>query len=279
MTATNGKYKWLLIGIVVVSVVLLVATRLRYRRANMIGWELNASSGIEQISQCNIPGLQSIEQYRKYLHNTETTCNKMSSFGGKPPAPDAGRKMVCLDDRFNIQPGNCVVFSFGVGNEWSFEDDFDKFGCRVYAYDPTMGKKDHQRSKNVKFFAKGIANYKGTKNIGMGEKWSVKEVDRFENLVREAGEEGREIDFVKLDVELSEIDFLQDMLFNSPHVLARVKQIAMEVHDGPFKGDLSQTSRHQVFWPYFMLMRCAGFRLVHTRETWGWREVVWVRNY
>lgn len=128
-----------------------------------------------------------------------------SSFGGKPPAPDAGRKMVCLDDRFNIQPGNCVVFSFGVGNEWSFEDDFDKFGCRVssfriiilvnilditqsclplpyshgpqvYAYDPTMGKKDHQRSKNVKFFAKGIANYKGTKNIGMGEKWSVKEV-------------------------------------------------------------------------------------------------------
>lgn len=50
------------------------------------------------------------------------------------------------------------------------------------------------------------------------------------------GEEGREIDMVKLDVELSEIDFLQDMLFNSPHVLAKIKQIAMEVHDGPDKG-------------------------------------------
>lgn len=61
-------------------------------------------------------------------------------------------------------------------------------------------------------------------------------MDRFENLVSAVGEEGREIDYVKLDVELSEIDFLQDILFNSPHVLAKIKQIAMEVHDGADKG-------------------------------------------
>lgn len=75
-------------------------------------------------------------------------------------------------------------------------------------------------------------------------------MDRFENLVQQAGEEGREIDYVKLDVELSEIDFLQDMLFNSPHVLAKIKQIAMEVHDGPFKG----------------LLLCSGFRGFNKRH-------------
>lgn len=63
-------------------------------------------------------------------------------------------------------------------------------------------------------------------------------MDRFENLVKEAGEAGREIDYVKLDVELYEIDFLQDMLFNSPHILAKIKQIGMEVHDGPDRGRL-----------------------------------------
>ncbi|KAG0726179.1 Methyltransferase-like protein 24 [Chionoecetes opilio] len=237
----------------------------------------NSPSGQNKDSECHVPGLESIEQYRAYLHHAEVQCNNLKTFGGKPPAPDAGKKRVCLDDRFNIQPGNCVVFSFGVNNEWSFEDDFDKFGCKVYAYDPTMGKKDHQRSPNIKFMAKGIASYNGTKNIGMEKNWSMQKVDRFENLVREAGVEGREIDYVKLDVELSEIDFMQDMLFNSPHVLAAIKQIGMEVHDGPFKGDLSQASLYQVFWPYFMKMRCAGFRLIHTRETWGWREVLWGR--
>ena len=43
-------------------------------------------------------------------------------------------KMVCLDDKFKIKPGNCVVFSFGVDNEWSFEDEFDKFGCKVSCF-------------------------------------------------------------------------------------------------------------------------------------------------
>ncbi|XP_045136134.1 uncharacterized protein LOC123519048 isoform X2 [Portunus trituberculatus] len=232
--------------------------------------------------QCRVPGLQSIEQYRAYLHNTEITCKNLRPFGGKPPAPEAGMKMVCLDDKFIIKPGSCVVFSFGVGNEWSFEDEFDKFGCKVYAYDPTMNKKDHQRSPNVKFFATGIGSFRGTMNVGMGKKWSMQKVDRFENLVLQAGEDGREIDYVKLDVELSEIDFLQDMLFNSPHVLARIKQIAMEVHDGYFKedkSDFSQTSRQQVFWPYFMLMRCARFKLIHSRNAGAWREVVWARDY
>ncbi|XP_045136128.1 uncharacterized protein LOC123519047 isoform X2 [Portunus trituberculatus] len=232
----------------------------------------------ERVSRCQIPGLESIEQYRAYLHHREITCTDMREFGGKPPAPADGKKFICLDKIFNFTPGKCLIFSFGVNNEWSFEDEMEKFGCKVYAFDPTMGKEDHQRSPNIKFYATGIAHYKGTKRIGMGNNWSEKKVDRFENLVRQAGEEGREIDYVKLDVELSEIDFLQDMLFNSPHVLAKIKQIGMEVHDGPFR-DMSQTSRQQVFWPYFMLMRCAGFKLIHTRDAGGWREVVWARDF
>ncbi|XP_050716951.1 uncharacterized protein LOC126998844 isoform X2 [Eriocheir sinensis] len=179
----------------------------------------------EPVSRCHIPGLASMDQYRAYLHKTETTCSDM-----------------------------------------------------VYAYDPTMGKKDHQRSPNVTFFATGIGNYQGTKKVGMGNKWSEQKVDRFENLVSAVGEEGREIDYVKLDVELSEIDFLQDILFNSPHVLAKIKQIAMEVHDGADKG-LGQTTTHQVFWPYFMLMRCMGFKLISSRNAGAWREVVWARDF
>nr|XP_045590409.1 uncharacterized protein LOC123752398 [Procambarus clarkii] len=228
--------------------------------------------------RCPVVGLETIEQYRAYLHHTETNCSTLVQFGGWVPAPGDGAKYVCLDKRFNIKPGNCTVFSFGVNNEWSFEDDFAIYGCKVYAFDPTMGKEDHQRSANVRFQAVGIANYKGTMKIGMDFSYAIQKVDRFENLVNQLGLAGQVIDYVKLDVELSEVDFLQDMLLNSPHVLRNIKQIAMEVHDDYFEGDLSQTSKQQVFWPYFMLLKCQDFRLVHSRTNHGrWREVVWAR--
>ncbi|KAG0726178.1 hypothetical protein GWK47_004419 [Chionoecetes opilio] len=277
------SHHWLALG---TAAVLIVVMMFCYRqmspdRSNLIFKISNSLPWLNPVPRCPIPGLESIKQYRAYLYHTEVQCGTMRQFGGKPPAPGDGKKFVCMDERFHITPGNCIVFSFGVNNEWSFEDEFDKFGCKVFAYDPTMGKEDHQRSPNVRFFARGIANYQGTKMIGMGNNWSVKKVDRFENLVREAGVEGREIDFVKLDVELSEIDFLQDMLFNSPHVLAKIKQIAMEVHDGFYKDKdgLGQTTRQQVFWPYFMMMRCAGFKLIHSRNAGAWREVVWARDF
>lgn len=60
------------------------------------------------------------------------SCAKFQrQFGGRPPAPGDGRKFVCMDKRFNIKPGNCTIFSFGVNNEWSFEDEMEKFGCKV----------------------------------------------------------------------------------------------------------------------------------------------------
>lgn len=73
--------------------------------------------------------------YKKYilllLKINEITLLLQRQFGGKAPAPGDGKKLVCMDSRFNIKPGNCLVFSFGINNEWSFEDDFDKFGCKV----------------------------------------------------------------------------------------------------------------------------------------------------
>lgn len=284
MTAQNSLYRragWLALVAVVCLTVYVMNTRKDGTLVYMSLPQLSGGGHVKEvldISRCPVPGLASIEQYRAYLHHTETTCSDMRQFGGHPPAPRDGRKFVCMDKRFNINPGNCTVFSFGVNNEWSFEDEMEKFGCKVYAYDPTMGKEDHQRSPSIQFFSTGIANYQGLKKIGMDTKWKMQKVDRFENLVKQVGETGKEIDYIKLDVELSEVDFLQDMVLNSQHVLHNIKQIAMEVHDDYFKGDLSQTSRQQVFWPYFMLLRCHGFRLIQSRDAGRWREVVWSRE-
>lgn len=38
---------------------------------------------------------------------------------------------MCLDPHYNIRPGHCLVLSFGVGDDWAFEDEVAAFGCRV----------------------------------------------------------------------------------------------------------------------------------------------------
>lgn len=107
----------------------------------------------------------------------------------------------------------------------------------------------------------------------------VRQVDRFENLVKQVGESNHVIDYIKLDVELSEIDFLQDMIFNSPHVLHRVKQIAMEVHDGKFSGtvpmDTGMRDTVQVEDVQFLPASSSLARLIgdtgSRSQYWGWQ--------
>lgn len=231
--------------------------------------------------KCFIPGLQSIDQYWEYFTNIEIKCSKFVKFGGHKPDPHDTRKDVCMDERMNIKPGNCIILSFGINNQWTFEDDFDKFGCKIYAFDPTMSQGDHDRSPNIKFRSVGISNFKGEKKIGSAghlDKWTVHKVDRLENLINDFGLAGKEIDYLKLDVELSEIDFLQDVLFNSLHVLKNVKQIAMEIHHGYFEGNLNPLSTHQIFWLYLQLLKCHGFKMMQDRPAGPWREVVWAQD-
>ncbi|XP_063600547.1 uncharacterized protein LOC134776727 [Penaeus indicus] len=228
---------------------------------------------VEKEISCPIPALQNYSQFYEAVTTIEMGCNKTKMFGRS-----SSRRNICLDQKYNITKSNCLAFSFGINYDYSFEDSLGRFGCQVFAYDPTMNKKDHQRSSKVRFIATGISNYQGKKVVGMGKKWVARKVDRFENLVKAAGMEGRPIDIVKLDVELSEIDFMQDMLFNSRDVLKNVKQIAMEIHSDMDKHDVSQITSHQVFWPYLQLMRCAGFKIIFSRSGGRWREVVFAQD-
>ncbi|XP_042868130.1 uncharacterized protein LOC122250661 [Penaeus japonicus] len=269
-----------------VSLMLFFAIRLEFRSDfNWISQSARRKSYVTRDEEkdngplvCPMPALQSGDQIRQILTTVEMPCGNTTTFGGPPRGKKGSSKNVCLDAKFGITPGSCVVFSFGINHDWSFEDEMAEFGCKVFAYDPTMDVEDHQRSPNLRFFATGIANFNGTKIIGMGKNWKERKVNRFENLVKEAGMEGVAIDVVKLDVELSELDFFQDMLFNSRHVLKNIKQLAVEIHSYFRSQEVNSLSRHQVFWPYLNLLRCAGFKLISSEAGGYWREVVWAQD-
>lgn len=237
---------------------------------------------------CKIPALENRTQFYKYFANAEYKCSNVSWFG---TTKGGGRKAVCMDSVFNITPGDCHVLSFGINNDFSFDDDFDHFGCKVYAFDPTMDMEDQQRSPNSRFLKLGIGNIKGKRKVGMGRSFNFLEVDRYENILERLGLTNTIIDYIKMDVELSELEFFQDIFRNSPHLLKNIKQMEVEVHHGyhgegiegnPGQGgEMGPMSTFQIFWQYFHELRCHGFKVANVKKPHmgsRWSEPLWVRN-
>ena len=59
---------------------------------------------------------------------------------------------------------------------------------------------------------------------------SCVQVMTYRSLLEHVGMLGRTIDYLKVDIEGSEIEFLEQVLRAEPHLLYHVKQIGMEIH-------------------------------------------------
>jgi hypothetical protein len=64
-----------------------------------------------------------------------------------------GNKYVCLDQFYNdIVSKSCLIYSFGVSGDWSFEESMAALGCSIRAFDPTISGEGKPSSDLVKFF-------------------------------------------------------------------------------------------------------------------------------
>ncbi|XP_064082512.1 uncharacterized protein LOC135198652 [Macrobrachium nipponense] len=221
---------------------------------------------IDKPAGCKVPALLSSKQFFQHLGRREYKCANFKAFG-----VGDGRKGVCLDSRFGLTPGDCRVLSFGICHEWSFDDAMAEFGCKVYAFDPTNGLPDHQRSPNVRFYSLGIGYVKHTKSFLGGKKGRFK-IDRYENILKKLGMSNSTVDYLKMDVEKAELGFFRDVFATSPKLLDNVRQIGMELHHTKTK-----LSKQRQFWKYAHMLKCRGFKLMGARRARGRTEAVWGR--
>jgi FkbM family methyltransferase len=168
---------------------------------------------------------------------------------------------------------NSIVYSFGVGEDASFDEDIiNKVGCPVYCFDPTPKSKifiEKHLSDKLLFFDVGVASYDGKakfylpKNpdyvscttysrLGYDEatfkpiEVAVKRVETIMKDLRHA-----HIDLVKMDIEGSEYDVIPDIIkSNIP-----IKQILIEVHHR-FEGIGIKKTKE-----IFALLNNAGYKL------------------
>ena len=129
-----------------------------------------------------------------------------------------GHKFVCMPDLINeIENNECLVYSFGVSNDWSFEKAMGDMGCKVLSFDPTV---DHPNK---------LADNVWFEKLGLGtQKDEELSLDSFSSILHKNRHENSSISYLKIDIEGEEVNGLQHW-FNSG-ALDNVQQIGMEYH-------------------------------------------------
>ncbi|TPX47404.1 hypothetical protein SeLEV6574_g02684 [Synchytrium endobioticum] len=139
---------------------------------------------------------------------------------GDPNQPE-GAWPVCADT-FKNRVGSCLVYSFGINNDFSFDDQVaEKYGCQVHAFDPSMAAPSHQRSPKVMYWNVGVAAETGMNKIG----WNVTTV---KDVMKTHGH--KRIDMLKMDIEGNEWPVLEELVKKSPEVLWASDQLNLEFH-------------------------------------------------
>ena len=158
------------------------------------------------------------------------SCQLVHDFGGVmiyPPSGIDGQKAVCLDAGLAPKVDDCVVYSFGIDNEWSFDEAMEQYGCSVFAFDPSMNKRDHEHSAKIRFFNMGLLQRDEDSGFN---RWKFRTLSSIHRMLQPVHGDV-DIDYLKIDIEGAEWDVLGDVMASG--MLARVRQLGVEIHLSP----------------------------------------------
>jgi len=172
------------------------------------------------------PELLTGEQILGYFHWTNaSSCRLVNYFGGSVNVISIdGQKAVCFDPELKPMCP-CLVYSFGINKEWSFEDQMAEYGCDIYAFDPSTNETNHDRGKMIHFQNIGISNIEESTING----WNLHPLSSiYKNLSISAHPKLKIIDYLKIDIESYEWKVLPQILESG--MLDHIRQLSVEVH-------------------------------------------------
>jgi hypothetical protein len=163
-----------------------------------------------------------------FLWTNHSSCKLSRDIGGvmlnNPPGLD-GKKAVCFDPKVAPKAGKCLVYSFGINNEWSFDEEMANYGCEVFSFDPSMGVNNHDHSPgNVHFYNWGLGDQnENDQNLN----WTIRSLSTiYETL--SVRHDTKIIDYLKIDIEYSEWIALPNIIKSG--MFSKVRQLGVEVH-------------------------------------------------
>ena len=129
-----------------------------------------------------------------------------------------GHKFVCTDELHkDIENNECLVYSFGIGKDFSFEKVLGSIGCKVFAFDPTINH-PKELETNVLF-----------EKIGLSARTDVENsLDTLSSILSNHSHAQSKISYLKIDIEGHEVDGLLQWFESG--ALRNVQQIGLEYH-------------------------------------------------
>ncbi|KAH9512347.1 hypothetical protein Btru_039268 [Bulinus truncatus] len=155
-----------------------------------------------------------------YLDNVDILCQRKIRLGN---LGDGGWE-VCDDPDVRPQPP-CVIYSFGINFDFSFDDDAARvYGCHVHSFDPSMWLPDFNRSRLIHFHALGLDGEDHVTKDG----WSLLTLASIRRLL---GHLVTPISALKVDIEGHEWSAVPQMAESGD--LVSVRQLLVEFHVNP----------------------------------------------
>nr|XP_018670284.1 methyltransferase-like protein 24 [Ciona intestinalis] len=202
-----------------------------------------------------------------YAYKMQYKCTKSKYLGGKPEIFMDGAYDLCIEPQFWEKANNpdykCLMYSFGVGYDFSFDDEMAKLGCEVHSFDPSMTYQDGMvRESGVTFHKIGISD----QDLEADSKgWKMRTL---KTLLKELGHNGRYLDYLKVDTDAPQGGFedtlMQELLDSGLHQC--VRQFAQEIHlMGPLKNEAKLNRCHRIYTQMNEL-NDHGWRLYNTTD-------------
>ncbi|XP_071550105.1 uncharacterized protein [Panulirus ornatus] len=206
------------------------------------------------------------------IYSTPTfKCIKLLKQGGRTcqRIPD-GDKKVCIDSNVAPSRNSCIVYSFGVGHDFSFDKAMGQYGCDVFSFDDDVYHNIYQR--NVFPRVVFIQIRLGSKVLVLDVVDKVKNTTfqylyrPLDNIMFLLKHYDANLDVLKMDVEGDEWQIFLDSIFRTD-VLERTRQLSVEVHMTDFlKHDLQPLEARVAILRYssfFKGLKSRGFELAY----------------
>ena len=145
-----------------------------------------------------------------------------------------GERYLCMDNFFeDIRKEKCIIYSFGISDNYKFEEEMGSIGCTIHAYDPTVDLPSFP-AKNVFFHKIGLSHYQGNMEMRANHLENhltePLPVTTLNDAIKSNGHLEKEITYLKVDIESSEIKAIPQWIQSG--VLKNVRQIGLELHTG-----------------------------------------------
>jgi len=211
------------------------------------------------------------------LIEAPTGCNRRKALLGRC---ESDATLLC-ESYLPVAAAGRLVYSFGIANQWTFEDWAASRGFEVHAFDPTTRTRaahEAHKTKNVHFHFMGLGALRGKAGslVTAGYGALGGEVLPFDAIRERLGHTTRLIQLLKIDCEGCEWEAFVDAATRMPSVLEKVCTIILEIHVSRTlqMNTTADLRRMAAFWDLYVVKMGFRFWYLHANPGAAWDRTV-----